>query len=159
MYHAVTPGRPSCPSLPANIILMGAARLDDPIKGLDYAIDALNIIVARAHPEVAAGVRSRVLRGDTQPATARTPGIPYRHLGMITDSRLVSDLYAASRIILSTSLYETLPGTLIEGMAGGCIPVSFAQGGQSRHIHPPRHPATWRSTSRRKAWPRASCGH
>ena len=29
-----------------NLILMGAARLDDPIKGFDYAIEALNIFAA-----------------------------------------------------------------------------------------------------------------
>ena len=129
----VTPSRPGdkLPVTPGrNIILMGAARLDDPIKGLDYAIDALNII-ARAHPEVAAECEAVFFGAIRNPQLLERLEFPYRHLGMITDSRLVSDLYAASRIILSTSLYETLPGTLIEGMAGGCIPVSFAQGGQA----------------------------
>ena len=32
---------------------------------------------------------------------------------------------------MSSSSYETLPGTLVEAQAYGCIPVSFNQGGQS----------------------------
>lgn len=34
-------------------------------------------------------------------------------------------------MVLSTSLYETLPGTLIEGQASGCLPVTFDRGGQA----------------------------
>ena len=33
--------------------------------------------------------------------------------------------------MLATALYETLPGTLIEGQAAGCTPVTFGRGGQS----------------------------
>ena len=43
---------------------------------------------------------------------------------------MLRQLYASSKVVLSTSLYETLPGTLIEGQAAGCVPVSFGQGGQ-----------------------------
>ena len=32
--------------------------------------------------------------------------------------------------MLSSSLYETLPGTVIEGQAAGAFPVSFGEGGQ-----------------------------
>lgn len=34
-------------------------------------------------------------------------------------------------MVLSSSLYETLPGTLIEGQASGCLPVTFGRGGQA----------------------------
>ena len=37
---------------------------------------------------------------------------------------------ASDKGVLSTSLYETLPGTLIEGQAAGCLPVTFGRGGQ-----------------------------
>ncbi|MDE6810713.1 MAG: glycosyltransferase, partial [Muribaculaceae bacterium] len=33
-------------------------------------------------------------------------------------------------VVISSSLFETLPGTLIEGQASGCIPVTFGRGGQ-----------------------------
>ncbi|MDE5858684.1 MAG: glycosyltransferase, partial [Muribaculaceae bacterium] len=38
--------------------------------------------------------------------------------------------YAAASVVVSSSLFETLPGTLIEGQAAGCIPVTFGRGGQ-----------------------------
>lgn len=32
------------------IILMGAARLDDPVKGLPYAVEALNLLADKLSP-------------------------------------------------------------------------------------------------------------
>ena len=54
----------------------------------------------------------------------------HKHLGHISDFRILRHLYATARVILSTSLYETLPGTVIEGQAAGAIPVTFDRGGQ-----------------------------
>ena len=54
--------------------------------------------------------------------------LPYTHLGVVHD---VARVYSHGDIVLSTSLYETLPGTLIEGQASGCLPVTFGMGGQS----------------------------
>ena len=51
-------------------------------------------------------------------------------MGRVDDPKLVRQLYASSDVVLSTSLYETLPGTLIEGQAAGCLPVTFGRGGQ-----------------------------
>lgn len=111
------------------IILMGAARLDDPIKGLDYAIDALNILYDSRRDIADDSIA--VFFGDIRnPNAFSRLKFPYCHIGMIQDKKRLSQLYATSRVVLSTSLYETLPGTLIEGMAAGCVPVSFGRGGQ-----------------------------
>lgn len=112
-----------------NYILMGAARLDDHIKGLNYAIEALNILFDE-RPEVANS--SQVLFfGNLRDENALNDlRFPYRHLGMIKDQAIIRKLYATGKIVLSSSLFETLPGTLIEGMATGCIPVTFDRGGQ-----------------------------
>ncbi len=40
-------------------------------------------------------------------------------------------VYENADILVSSSSYETLPGTLVEAQAYGCVPVSFNQGGQS----------------------------
>ena len=56
--------------------------------------------------------------------------LPYRYIGRINDPKVIRQLYASSHVVISTSLYETLPGTLIEGQAAGCVPVSFGMGGQ-----------------------------
>lgn len=113
-----------------NIILMGAARIDDPIKGLDYAIDALNIVAER-RKDIAE--RSQmVFFGNIRDASLLDRlRFPYIHVGPIQDAEVLHQLYASADVVLSTSLYETLPGTLIEGQAAGCTPVTFGRGGQS----------------------------
>lgn len=112
------------------LILMGAARLDDPIKGLDYAIEALNIL-SEKHPDIATQCQA-VFFGDIRDASKLDKlKFPYIHTGRLADAGTVARLYAAGTVVLSTSLYETLPTTLIEGQAAGCLPVSFGRGGQS----------------------------
>lgn len=112
------------------IILMGAARLDDSIKGLDMAIEALNHLFDN-HPEVARTTEA-VFFGDVRnPAIFDRLRFPFRRLGTVNDGNILRQLYARASVVLSTSLYETLPGTLIEGQAAGCLPVTFGRGGQS----------------------------
>ncbi len=105
------------------LIVMGAARLDDPIKNLPLAIDAINS--ATADDAVAVfygGIRDASLLQRLQK--------PYVYLGTISDSHRLAALYAHATVVLSTSHYETLPGTIIEGMAAGATAVCTSQGGQ-----------------------------
>lgn len=113
-----------------DIVIMGAARLDDPIKGLDYAVDALNHIFDN-HPEVANRMLV-VFFGDLRDRS-RLDGLRMSHLwmGRVNDPKILRHVYACGKVVLSTSLYETLPGTLIEGQAAGCVPVTFGRGGQN----------------------------
>ena len=106
------------------LIVMGAARLDDPIKNLPLAIDALNI-VAQGGTQVTA-----VFYGNIRNPEALTAlRMPYVHLGAI-DAKTVAQVFAHATVVLSTSHYETLPTTLIEGMAAGATPVATSNGGQ-----------------------------
>lgn len=218
------------------IILMGAARLDDPVKGLPYAVEALNLLADKLSPRTSASERNNnttpinqengngekneaqsganveeekndlrngnngdgeknslrdrdngiektndlrsgddgdgernglnngdnsidkkndwirgegeknglrsgekedsdmkvtaVFFGDLRDAHALDDlRLPHIHLGTVSGDT-ARELYAHADIVLSTSLYETLPGTLIEGQAAGAIPVSFDRGGQ-----------------------------
>lgn len=201
------------------IILMGAARLDDPVKGLPYAVEALNLLADKLSPLTSASERTAAKdtpineengkgeKNDTRRGTnvekekndlrngnnsngeknslnnggnsvekkndwIRGEGVknglrsgddgdgernglnnsdlkvtavffgdlrdahaldnlrlPHIHLGTVS-GETARELYAHADIVLSTSLYETLPGTLIEGQAAGAIPVSFDRGGQ-----------------------------
>lgn len=208
------------------IILMGAARLDDPVKGLPYAVEALNLLADKLTPRTSASERNNnttpinqengngekneaqsganveeetndlrkgnngdgeknslrdrdngiektngwrsennveeekndlrngvdgegeknglrsgekedsdmkvtaVFFGDLRDAHALDDlRLPHIHLGTVSGDT-ARELYAHADIVLSTSLYETLPGTLIEGQAAGAIPVSFDRGGQ-----------------------------
>ena len=112
------------------IILMGAARIDDPVKGLGYAIDALN----RVTDKDAVAVFFGDLRN---PRALDSLRLPHILLGRIDSPEALRSLYARSRVVLSSSLYETLPGTLVEGQAAGCFPVSFDRGGQADIIVSP----------------------
>lgn len=113
-----------------NIITFGAARLDDPVKGLQYAIDALNLLVLRA-PEFAAKSVAVFFGNVRNPHIFEDLRFPHIHVGTINDPVALQQLYATSKIVLSTSLYETLPGTIIEGMSCGAVPVAFGRGGQT----------------------------
>lgn len=108
------------------LIVMGAARLDDPIKGLPTAVEALNIVADSSSDAVA------VFYGTMRdPAALDQLRLPHVCLGTISDRRRLASLYAHADAVISTSQYETLPGTLIEGMAAGCVPVTFGRGGQA----------------------------
>lgn len=106
------------------IILMGAARLDDPVKGLPYAVDMLNKLKSTNAEAVFFGN----LR---DPHALDALRFPYRYIGPVTDTAALRRIYSQAHAVISTSLYETLPGTLIEGMAAGAMPVCFDRGGQA----------------------------
>lgn len=105
------------------LIIFGAARLDDPIKGLHHAVRALNRLtdVKGLHAVFFGELRN--------PSALSSLRIPYTHVGSL-DIAGVAELMSRARVILSSSLYETLPTTLIEGQASGAMPVSFDRGGQ-----------------------------
>jgi len=113
-----------------NYILMGAARLDDPIKGLPMAIEALNYLFDN-RPDVAKSSQAVFFGAFSDRHALDTLRFPHQHLGTINDPQMLRQLYASAKVVISSSLYETLPGTLIEGLASGALPVSFGRGGQA----------------------------
>lgn len=114
----------SAPEEGKRIILMGAARLDDPVKGLPLAVEVLN----KLRNDNAEAVFFGALR---DPHALDKLRFPHRHIGMVNDPAELRGLYSRAHAVISTSLYETLPGTLIEGQASGAMPVSFDRGGQA----------------------------
>lgn len=110
-------------------VVICAARLDDPIKGLPYAIDALNYIFDN-HPDIARRMTAIFVGGLRDPSAFDNLRLHHIHLGRVNDHAMLRQIYAYSQVVLSTSLYESLPGTLIEGQSMGCIPVTFDRGGQ-----------------------------
>ncbi len=115
-------------------IAFGAARLDDDIKGLPILLEALDIL-AREHPQLAARCELNTFGGLKNQSALDHVAIPHRYHGVVPADK-VRNLLAECHIVLSTSLYETLPGTLIEGQIEGCWPVAFDRGGQSDIITP-----------------------
>lgn len=111
-------------------ILMGAARLDDPVKGLPILVEATRVLAER-FPEESKNMELVTFGNIKYPDSTNGIGISHCHLGVIGGEENIRKVYSEGDAIVSTSLYETLPGTLVEGQVYGCIPVSFGRGGQS----------------------------
>lgn len=110
-------------------IIFGAARLDDPIKGLPVLREATHVLRDRFGKE-AADMELVTFGGVKDSGSLGNWGIPHRHLGVISGEDAIRKAYEECDIAVSASDFETLPGTLVEGQAYGCIPVAFDHGGQ-----------------------------
>lgn len=104
-------------------VVMGAARLDDPIKGLPMAIEVFNNL---NRPDILP-----VFFGSIKNVNIlRALKVPYEWHGSVSNAAELRAIYADATAVISTSRYETLPGTIIEGMAAGATAVAFDSGGQ-----------------------------
>lgn len=113
-----------------DIIVMGAARLDDPVKGLPYAIKAFNYVFD-TNPSWANQCLVVFFGNIRNPRLLNEMQLPFVHIGQVNDPKILRELYARAKVVVSSSLYETLGATLIEGQAAGAVPVSFGEGGQT----------------------------
>lgn len=111
------------------VITMGAARLDDEVKGFTILLSALKWLKAH-RPEVANKLHLILFGGIRDASLLLEIDIPYTYLGHIHADK-VKDVMAHSDVVLSSSLYESFGETLIEGQAAGCVPVTFGKGGQA----------------------------
>lgn len=118
------------------IILFGAARIDDPIKGFPLFLKSLDRLVS-VHPELASQIHLVLFGHMKQPEWFRKITLPYTYMGSVNSTDRLSRLYASADVLVSASYYETFGQTLIEAQACGCLPVSFGNSGQSgiiRHL-------------------------
>lgn len=105
------------------LIAFGAERLDNPIKGLNLAIEALNLLPPSSGAKV-------VFFGKIKdPSVLNGLRVPFTLAGEL-DGNGVGELLSRAKVVLSTAHYETLGNTLVEGQACGAVPVSFDRGGQ-----------------------------
>lgn len=111
-------------------ILFGAARLDDTVKGLPILVETTKILKNK-YPELAAKTRLITFGTAKDPSALEGIVVERTDLGRIDGAEALCKVYIDADCVVSTSLFETLPGTLIEGQAYGCVPVSFLRGGQA----------------------------
>ncbi|WP_425883666.1 glycosyltransferase [Parabacteroides sp. ASD2025] len=113
--------------LDKKIVLMGAARLDDPIKGFEFLKDALNILSCARNDILL--VLFGAIKNDKPFFDHLT--VPYLSLGLLSDNNQIAELYSAADVTVVPSFYETFGQTIIEAMACGCPAVSFNNSGQT----------------------------
>jgi len=111
------------------IILMGAAKLNDPIKGFDYLRKALEILTATDSKEN----YLLLLFGNIKNAPDFLSNLPVTalHLGTLAKTRDLVKLYQAADVTVAPSLYESFGQTISEAMSCGCPAVSFDNSGQT----------------------------
>jgi glycosyltransferase involved in cell wall biosynthesis len=109
------------------IVLMGAAKLNDPIKGFVYLQQALRLLKKKRSDLFL------ILFGEVKSDKFFLSDIPveYAFMGQISDASLIARLYASADVTVVPSCYETFGQTLIESMACGCPAVSFDNSGQT----------------------------
>lgn len=110
-------------------ILFGAARLDDPVKGLD-TLRRATVLLKENYPEFAGQMELAMFGNVKDESSLDGFGLPVVRLGVLKGEESVAKAYRGSLITVSSSSYETLPGTLVEAQAYGSVPVSFDRGGQ-----------------------------
>ncbi|MDE7388743.1 MAG: glycosyltransferase, partial [Muribaculaceae bacterium] len=109
----------------SDVIAFCAARLDDPIKGLELATEVFNRLAdegIRATVELAGEIRDKRRLDDIR--------LPHKWHGQL-GSEDMRALLTRAKVVLNSSHYENLPNILIEGLASGAVPVAFDHGGQS----------------------------
>ena len=112
------------------VIVTGAARLDVEVKGFEYIIETSRYI-ARHMPDLAREIHLVLYGAIRNPELLKAIALPYTYLGLLHGMEAINNVYTQADVVLSTALYENLPGTLIEGQASGCLPVTFGAGGQA----------------------------
>lgn len=115
------------------LVLVGAWKLDAPAQRLQLTIDALNYLFEN-EPQVANSSMVLFFGDVADPAVFDRLYFPYCHMGAINDDTLLREIYASSSVVVSTALYETQPGTLLEGQAAGCFAVTTRVGGMADNV-------------------------
>ena len=116
---SVEPGR--------QVVVMGAARLDDPGKGLDRLVAALRWL-ADQHPGATQRVHLVLYGALRDKSLLDSIPVPFTHLGYVDD---IQSVYRYAHIVVSSSTRESFGYTLAEGMACGCTAVTTGLGGQT----------------------------
>ncbi|MDR2691319.1 MAG: glycosyltransferase family 4 protein [Dysgonamonadaceae bacterium] len=108
------------------IIIMGAAKINDTIKGFDILRQALPLIEDKENLLL-------LLFGEIKKNGSFLSDMPveYVYMGLLSDTSVIAELYAAADVTVVPSHYETFGQTLIESMACGCPVVSFNNSGQA----------------------------
>ena len=110
-----------------HIILFIAQRATNPYKGMDYLIEACQMMV-QEHPEMKENTCVAILGGHSEYFEGKLP-FETRSLGYVSEDKRIVDIYNAADVFVLPSLSENLPNTIMEAMACGVPSVGFKVGG------------------------------
>ena len=109
------------------IILFIAQRATNPYKGMDYLIEACQLMAAE-HPEMKENTCVAILGGHGDELEGKLPFLTIP-LGYVNEDKRIVDIYNSADVFVLPSLSENLPNTIMEAMACGVPSVGFKVGG------------------------------
>ncbi len=102
---------------PSKILLFVAQNLSEPLKGMQYLLDALNEMKEKTTILIVGHTKIDLKNDDII------------HLDTIGDERLMALLYNAADVFVTPSLAENLPNVVLESLCCGTPVVAFNIGG------------------------------
>lgn len=105
-----------------------AARLDDEVKGPHLLMEIAQQLQLR-HPEIAERTTLLLVGSIRREGYFDSLALPHIVLGSIRERAQLASLYAASDVLISTSVYETFGQTLVEALSVGTPALSFCCSG------------------------------
>lgn len=117
-------------------ILVKTPLIDDEPESMKLIIDSLNTIFD-AHPQIANHTGVIFTGQFINKSHLDRLRFPWIYMGMVTDKRLLRQIYASCDVVLSTKKDELVGRSIIEGWAAGCMPVSIGGGAEKYLIDRP----------------------
>lgn len=110
--------------IPGNrkVVAISAHALDDPRKGVKYAVAALQGVRHLSPFVLTVGYCNDELRQALQ-------GLEFKEMGYISNPNFLAKVYSAADVMLFCTLADNLPLTVLEAMAASTPIVGFATGG------------------------------
>jgi glycosyltransferase involved in cell wall biosynthesis len=114
------------------VALLIAQGLNDPRKGVQYAVSALRQV------DVPGLIVLLVGAGDVQPIVEALPNREVRGIGYVAAQDALSTYYTAADLFIFTSLAENFPCVVLEAMSAGTPVLAFDIPGTAEQITPHR---------------------
>lgn len=109
------------------IILFGAVRVSNSLKGFTFFRDALNLL-KQNHPEISEKIVIGIFGMVTEELL---DSLPFKiiNFSVVSDKKQMAEIYSLSDVYVTSSLQENLPNTIMESVSCGTPAVGFNVGG------------------------------